>query len=865
MGKSLGRLIVCLSALTFIFSAPNADAQLSATPSAAQIEQFKKLPPSQQQALAKQFGVDLGQLQRGTTSPSQTVTERPEQQYLDSATSGLVPETKEKEVDKNVVKPFGYDMFEQLQSAFLPGGVMPVPSDYVVGPGDSIEVTLFGKESANHVLTINNQGEIFVPELEPMKVAGLTFQELKMHIAEAVKQKTIGLKSSVSIASLRAIQVYVVGDVKTPGAYQLSSLSTITNALFISGGPSQVGSLRNIELKRAGKTIANLDLYDVFTKGDVTQDQRLQQGDVVFVDSVKSQATVYGEVRRPAIYEMKPNETVDDLLKFAGGLTVNAYPRKLALATFDDNYQRKIVNINKNVSSQVLRTVQNGDVLSVMKISEQLSDVVNIAGAVARPGTYAWSEGFTLNSILRNKDDLLSTTDLAYGLILSQNKDQSYVVTQFRPESIINNEEIFVSKGDLVLFFNHFDRTGLHQLQNESGRIESEMDLGEQVAQEFDQDNANYLWTIYTGDLFQKQEALENTKSLSRRELLQPVINLLTVSSKSSNLIPVVEITGQVKFPGTYPLANNSTLQSVISAAGGYTESANLGKGEISRLIEGANRSADTRHIPFSLATTNAESIQLQARDVINIFQRPNWSQDLTVVLGGEVTYPGTYKVKEGETLVDVLNRAGGLTEFAAPEAAFFTRKSLKELEEQQAKNMARSLSKELAFKSISSTFSNVNITDVQLVVENLTTVEGVGRLVIDLPSQMSGQSAGIKLEHGDELIVPSVRNEVNIIGEVQVATAHVFNKNWSLEDYIHSSGGLRQQADDERVYVIRANGLVDMPSYSWFGSENLDISPGDTIVVPLDAGYTDKLTLWEKATSIFYQLTVGLAALGRL
>ena len=357
---------------------------------------------------------------------------------------------------------------------------------------------------------------------------------------------------------------------------------------------------------------------------------------------------------------------------------------------------------------------------------------------------------------------------------------------------------------------------------------------------------------------------------MSRKELITPIVKLLSNSTEAGRLIPIVYLTGQVRFPGSYPIANNSKLADVILAGGGLKESANLIKGEISRVIEDENEFVKIEHINFdligALSGVETHNLAVEPRDVINVFQQANWNDNIKVKMSGEVKYPGEYTINEGETLSEVIKRAGGITELAATKSAFFTRQSLRELEQKQARDMARSLSKELALKSISSSMSSINVSEVQGLVSQLTTIEGVGRLIIDLPQIMSDKSYDVVLENGDELIIPSFRNEVNVVGEVQVATSHMHNETWDMFDYIKSSGGLRQQSDEDRIYIVRSNGLVDAPETGWFSSKSeLEILPGDTIVVPLNADYTDKLTLWEKATTIFYNSVIALAALGTL
>ncbi|QTH64632.1 SLBB domain-containing protein [Psychrosphaera ytuae] len=893
--------VLSVTAVLTLTCAPLVTAQISTTPSAAQIEQFKKLPKAQQQALAKQFGIDLNALE---SSPSNTTNTqvKPEQQYLNSNATAVddallsqAIEMRQKNV--NELRPFGYEMFKGMQGAFVPSGTASVPADYVIGPGDSLEINLYGKQSSSQVVTVDSEGKITFAELPPLNVVGLTYSEVKQRIAEVVEVSMIGIKSSVSIAGLRNIQVYVVGDVKNPGAYQLSSLSTMTNALFISGGPTEVGSLRNVELKRAGKTISKLDLYKLFTQGDVSADQRLQEGDVVFVNAINAQVQVYGEVRRPAIYELSDNTKISDLIELAGGLTSLAYPKNILVTTLDNNYQREVRRLDLT-QKQFDYVAKAGDIIRVLPISQQFSKVVHVGGAVSRPSSYAFYDGMTLSELIKSKDDLSPSTDMNYALVVSELSEGGIELQQFKPKALFTQNSLQLKANDIVLFFNKYDESdfrsaNLSKRQYFNDKLNDipdlttneKIDLANSAKEQAtsllanqwlkqnvnalqSESGLNYLYKLKTGDLQAQQEALASTKSLSRQDLIVPVIKLLEANVLPGHLVATVEVTGEVHFPGVYPISESATIVDIISAAGGVTESANMELAEISRTLYQA-KDASKEHIQFSIsAALNDEghnNLALQPKDVVNVFQQANWQKESKITIAGEVAYPGTYTIREGEGLAAVLERAGGLTQFAAPQAAFFTRVSLKEMEQRQARDLARNLSKELAFKSISSSYGSVAVGEVQTLVNQLTTVEGVGRLVIDLNKVINETTYDIQLEDGDKLMVPTYRREVNVIGEVQVATSHVHNESWNLEDYLQSSGGLRQQADEDRVYVIRANGLVEVPDYTWLGVNETRINPGDTIVVPLDANYTDRLTLWEKATSIFYQLTVGLAALGRL
>ncbi|MFT6897826.1 MAG: polysaccharide export outer membrane protein, partial [Paraglaciecola sp.] len=297
------------------------------TPSAEQIAQFKSMPTAQRETLARQMGVNLSDLNL-EGSNSNKVQVQPETQvnrYVnDNDIAARLAEQSANEAKTAKLKPFGYDLFNDASASFAPPTNLPVPSDYIMGPGDSINVQLFGKVNDKYELQVNNEGVIEVPDLGPMNAAGLSYNEFKKQLTGRYAQQVIGVTPNISMGELRTIQVYMVGEAYQPGAYVVSALSSITNALFASGGVNDMGSLRHIELKRGGKTITEFDLYDLLVFGRTDQDVRLQQGDVIFIPIVKKLVSIDGSVRRPAIYEAKDNEDIATLINIAGGLLPTA-------------------------------------------------------------------------------------------------------------------------------------------------------------------------------------------------------------------------------------------------------------------------------------------------------------------------------------------------------------------------------------------------------------------------------------------------------------------------------------------------------------------------------------------------------------
>lgn len=294
-----------LVVFTFSFNA------LAAQISQQQIAQFKNLPKSQQQVLAQSMGVDLNSVM-GQISGSN-------QQAQLSSTPITPRDTTENNIrnqdedsffedDNELFKPlerFGMDVFSNAPSTFTPTMDIAIPNHYVLGVGDQLSIQVYGKENAEYVLSITREGNILIPDVGPIKIVGLSFSEMKKFLTEKIQQRIIGVNVVVSLAELRSMRIFVLGDAYKPGPYTLSSLSSVTHAIFAAGGVSDIGSLRNIEVKRAGKIVQTVDLYDLLIKGDSSSDVLLQSGDVVFIPTQSKSVSILGEVRRPAIYELK--------------------------------------------------------------------------------------------------------------------------------------------------------------------------------------------------------------------------------------------------------------------------------------------------------------------------------------------------------------------------------------------------------------------------------------------------------------------------------------------------------------------------------------------------------------------------------
>ncbi|WP_096739019.1 SLBB domain-containing protein [Pseudoalteromonas atlantica] len=871
---------------------------LAFTPTAAQLEQFKNLPRAQQEALAKQYGVDISaitgdeQTSQSSNSPQQTsIAER-----LDKEEKTLTDEERFKPKVEEL-KPFGYELFAGEPTTFMPSENASIPDTYTVGTGDELKISFYGKESNSFDITVDREGRISIPNLSPVEVAGLTFAEVKELIKLKVEQEVIGVKAFVSLGQLRSMRILVLGEAYKPGSYSVSSLTTVSHALFVSGGVSDIASLRNIQVKRSGQVITNFDLYDLLIKGDSSNDIVLKSGDVVFVPPVGKQVTVEGLVKRPAIFELKAGETAKQLLAMAGGLKPGAYAKNAVVERF--NAERKEILSIDFTKPQVNYTPQDGDRLRFNSISEQYLNSISLIGAVARPGSYEWQSGKRISDVLKSvRGDLLPQADLSYGLVIREiNINGDIEIHQFDvAQAIVKNKKnnLELQANDKVIIFSRFEEKEVEKVAlanmalSEKQRIQQ---LKTQQWQKFEQkefekyiginekeqeliaDNDQILTIAeYTERKKEEEQSLkpEDYATFSRFNLLEPIIAKLRKQASFNQNMQLVEISGHVTYPGIYPLSVGGKVSDLISAAGGLLESAYVKQAEITR-IAGTDISK-VEHIQFDLHSVvsgnNHDNITLKSKDSLNIFPIPNWQENVKVELKGEVKFPGVYIIRRGETLNDLLKRAGGFSQFAEQSAAVFTRKSIKKQEQEQLARLSTELRRDIASKSFQSsiTSNSLSYDEMNNLLDDLANVKAVGRLVINLPSIVQDKQK-LVLQDGDMLFVPSKRDSISVIGEVNYSTSHLYEKGISIEDYIDKSGGLKSRAADDRIYIIKANGSVRVPNKSsWFAANKATLlEPGDTIVVPLNAEHMDKLTLWSKATQVLYQLGVAVAALSAL
>lgn len=912
----------------------------AATPSPAQIEQFKKLPKAQQQALAKQYGVDLSTLNKSSSNSQKienpdVVNERPEKKSSKVTTEteldkGMSSQNKLKESNdttvasetdetekakpKRKLKPFGYELFAGAPSTFAPATDVPVPHEYVLGPGDTVKIQLFGKEYKDYSLTIDRNGTLILPETGPLQVVGMSFGEFKTFINEQIEQKVIGAKANVTMGQMRSIRIFVLGEAYQPGAYTVSSLSTIIHALFVSGGVTDVGSLRNIQLKRKGKIITTFDLYDLLLKGDTSKDLNLLPGDVVFVPPVNSTVGIDGEVKRPAIYELKGETNAQQLIELAGGLLSTAYPNASKLERLRSDGTRTVVDLDLSKRANKQKTVKSGDVLRIYSVLDEMENVVSLNGHVHRPGRFSYKPNMRLLDVIGSITALKANPDLDYGLIVREEPNVRTVsALSFSLKKAFSAphsaENLALQERDKIYVFAADQARKLDKLLarlkaqarldepakvvNITGHVRypgnypltQNMTVADLVKASFDLKletdmnyallkSKNYRQNITEFDVISFNDPADLNKKLSaadklyvfsindeREEQFADLIEEIKQQTNKQNQQQLVTINGEVRFPGTYPLAKNMTLNDLVAAAGGFTESSFMNSVNVSRFNTNLKDKSEYSLTKLDISGGALYTYQLQPRDSIVVNKIPDWRDHETVELLGEFKFPGTYVINKGETLAELIQRAGGFTNEAFVNASIFTRSYLKEKEQALLADAERKLKRELVSAQINAGAANSSETILSLLSE-LEGVEASGRMVIE-KNQLTEIDNSLELRNGDSLIIPRKNSAVSVIGEVYSATAQVYTPGWDMDDYIDAAGGFNQIAESSDAYIIKANGRV-VGNSGWFSS-NDTIEPGDTIVVPTNVDPVPTLTIWRDVTGIIYQSTVALAALAAL
>ncbi|MBV8113974.1 MAG: SLBB domain-containing protein [Silvibacterium sp.] len=798
-----------------------------------------------------------------TILPPEPLTEF--QKFVASSTSQVLP-------------IFGADLFRNVPSTFAPLDMTPVPPDYVIGPGDELRIRVWGQINFNADLRVDRSGEIYLPQVGNIHVAGLSFSGLDEQLRKSIGRVYRNFDLTANVGQIRAIQIYVAGRARRAGVYTVSSLSTLVDALFASGGPSVEGSMRHIQLKREGEVVTDFDLYALLIRGDKSKDVKLLNGDVIFIPAVGPQIAVTGSVKTPGIYETTDGDTIGTAVNNAGGPSTMASGARVSVQRIADHRDQQAMEIAMD-SAGLATALAGGDIVRVLAVVPRLQKTVTLRGNTANPGHFAWHEGMRLNDLIPDRDSLMSRD---YWWRRTQ---LGFPSPEFEPVPAFSTMRQPTNPVDLPrrLFqppqqlFGQFAPPGL-------------------PTSPFSQQNqANQSGQYPAGQQPQQQYPLQSPDQLLGQQPYDYTNYPPDSCSEYSNQNPY-----QYPYQQTPQRAANSSLaaqqaqlQTQNTPLQVERTDVRISSPEIDwnyAVIERLDPDTlKTSLIPFDLGRLvmqhdQGQNLELRPGDVVSIFSQgdihvPLAQQTKYVHLEGEFAHAGIYSVNPGEGLRDLVQRAGGLTTNAYLFGSEFTRESTRVIQQARIDEYVQNLELQITRGSIqaiaaaTSTAQDVTAGSAATasgreLITRLRQIRATGRIVLEFASDATGQQLipDIPLEDGDRFVIPPVPSTVNVVGAVYDENSFLYQRSRPSGAYLHLAGGPNRNADKKHSFIIRADGSV----VSWSAAnglwgntfEQLKMFPGDTIVVPEKGFNVSGLRSVIAWSQLFSQFALGAASL---
>jgi protein involved in polysaccharide export with SLBB domain len=803
-----------------------------------------------------------GALRNQVNAPVQPAPPEPltDFQKLVAATSG------------QVLPIFGQELFRGVPSTFAPVDQIPVTPDYVVGPGDEVRIRVWGQVNFNADVKVDRSGDIYLPQVGRIHVTGTAFSDLSQQIRTQIARVYRNFDLTVDLGELRSIQIFVVGQARRPGSYTVSSLSTLLNAIFASGGPSVQGTLRGIQLKREGKVITTFDFYDLLIRGDKSKDARLLPGDVIFIPAVGPEVALTGSVRKPAIYELTRSEavagdsgngqssnTIQLLIDDAGGLSTIASGSRMSIERIDDRRDRQAVEVALDAAG-LATVLRDGDVVRVLSIVPAFQKTVTLRGNLANPGRFEWHEGMKLSDLIPDRPSLITRNywwrRAQLGLPGPDFQPLNGRGRLYQPTS-----PGYLPKQLSPLFGSAPSGSGSTQSGTSQpyaqepipGWQGQPLDSG-QFGASADGSAASDASNAQRSTLAAQSESSGSTLAGQQTEVITQ--NVATAGPRVNVTLSAPEI--DWNYAVIERLDPNTLKTSLLPF--------NLGQ-----LI--------INHDPN-------QDLLLQPGDVVTIFSQadirvPLNEQTKFVRLDGEIASAGVYSVAPGETLRDLVRRAGGFTPNAYIFGSEFTRESTRVFQQQRLDEYVQSLELQLQRGALNQAASAVSIQDTaaanaanvnqQGLLAKLHQLRATGRIVLEVQPNSAGINSipDIQLQDDDHFIVPSVPASVNVVGAVYDQNSFLYQPQRRVGDYLQLAGGPNRDADKNHIFIIRADGSVysrERANGLWGNNfAATRINPGDSIVVPEKILGTSVLRNFINWSQVFSQLALGAAAISVL
>jgi len=770
---------------------------------------------------------------------------------------------------------------------------IPTPSNYNLNFGDKISLTVYGSTNQDFELSIDNNGNVLIPQVGELQIIGLSFSEAKdLIVEESRKAYPNSTNILVDMSEYASIQVTISGFVNAPGLYNLSSFSTIKDALIASGGILENGSYRNIYLKRDGRVEKVFDLYQLVRYGNTNSDEMLQNGDVVLVKPINKEVILTGDVNYNASYELKNNESFKDLINYAAGFKPRANKNAIKLKRYESN-TLKVYTISKNELYKM--KPKSGDEVHIYPTSTVGAKLVEIKGNVVAPGERELPKDKKLSSLLKKelkhfgvKSYFKKNTNYDYAVVKNDNNINTFNLQkvldgnaditlkisdeiivyrnddlQEKPYIYVFGEVVDTSKQKYTFFegLKAVDLFGLVRFKNDT------VDDGKRKSIKVDRSKIQISRIVNN----KKEVYLIAGKELSSF-MLKKFDDVKFFEYSKVNNITTATIKGEVFIPGTYNISNNTKFRDIVDLVGGFTKKALYSRFEIARYSI-VNDERQRKVLSLDLNKAMDLNIDIYPDDEITIFPIAKWNETKYVTIKGLVKYPGTYPIVEGEKLSSVLERAGGFLDEAFVEGIVFTREEIRKLQQKRLEESIDRLKSKIFQSNLSAKEAGESgaqekqdmVNTIRILEKESKINKPIGRISLNIYHDLNRFKTSkydITLKNKDTLHVPSINDTVSVVGEVLNQNTFVYDDELDITEYIKKSGGITDSADEEFIYVVKANGEAVKHERNFFWEESTSVFKGDTIVIPLKVDVISDISYAKDVTQILYQLAITAASL---
>lgn len=764
---------------------------------------------------------------------------------------------------------------------------LPTPEDYTLSTGDILEVHIYGDRNQRYELEVANDGSVDIEYIGPVHVAGMSYKEVKKTLKSRLKRHFKMSSFKVLISKYSSIQVTLIGDVKHPGIYNLSSFSTAKDLLIVSKGVRESASVREIDVKRQGKTVATLDFYDLLFKGEHVGGTLLKHGDIVVVKQAKKLVSIDGFVNTAALFELKKSETLTTLIKYAGGMKAKAAKDHIKVDRYSQNRTFETFHISYEQAKRF--KMEDGDRVYVYQLDSSVERTVNVYGNVIRPGSYPLLKNSNLTEFLKSqlksseKDFFLPQTYFEYGVIKRYADTLNYTTHSFNLSHVIDGKEILelYPQDEIYIFSRNDIKTSSYittkgevLIQEGKLRYFDGMTIRDAIhgaGIDGIMDDMVRVTTLNTSDRMPKTSFYSYKKDANR--VLSSYDEVEVYDYYKTHLLEPVTIKGEVINPTTIFYEKGMTLAKLLDSSGGLRVEAFLNKIEIVRYYIDENSNRKKSVLNLDLREIDRNDYLLQPYDEVTIYKIPNWGEKRVVTLSGEVKFPGKYTVSNGEKLSSVIERAGGYTDEAFIEGAVFTRDSIRKQQIKQYNKSLAEVKRELAIYNAMPANSKNSVAAAQTsntlneVILEAQKYQPVGRVSLELDDDLERfkeSEFDLVLKDKDTLNIPNHIDTVTVFGEVFNPTSFVYNSELDAGAYIEMASGFSRSADRDSVYIIHADGRGELLSSGFFSSE-IKIQKGDTVVVPLFIKETNQLEVWDSISRIMASFAITVATINTL